>query len=253
MSLYSEEGGDGPDFIVLLHGLGATGAVWTPLLELVRTRWPGRWFVPDLPGHGRSSPLQGYSLEESTAEIAATLSPRVVRSGRLIVLGHSLGGSIGLALASGRYGVQPAAVFSAGIKLVWSDEDLQRMQALAAQPAKKFAAEADAWARYLKVSGLAGLTDAGSAVAARGIASVGESWQLAMDPRANATGKPAFSELMAAARCPVHLACGARDPLVTIEQTRALDPQAVDLGPYGHSVMVEAPPVLWNWFEGRPR
>jgi pimeloyl-ACP methyl ester carboxylesterase len=249
MSLYSEEGGEGADLIVLLHGLGATGAVWTPLLERVRTRWRGRWFVPDLPGHGRSAPSQGYSLEESTAEIAAALLSRVERSGRLVILGHSLGGSIGLALASGRFGVQPSTVCGAGIKLIWSDEDLQRMRNLAAQPPKQFAAAADAGARYLKVSGLAGLVDVGSPVAARGIVSVGESWQLAMEPRANATGKPAFSDLIAGARCPVHLACGARDPLVTLEQTRALDPQAVDLGPYGHSVMVEAPQAFWSWAE----
>jgi hypothetical protein len=31
MNLYAEEGGTGADLLVLLHGLGATGAVWVPL------------------------------------------------------------------------------------------------------------------------------------------------------------------------------------------------------------------------------
>ena len=54
VNLYAEEGGSGTDLLVLLHGLGATGAVWAPLLEIIGTRWRGRWFAPDLPGHGSS-------------------------------------------------------------------------------------------------------------------------------------------------------------------------------------------------------
>jgi len=74
-----------------------------------------------------------------------------------------------------------------------------------------------------------------------------EGWRLAMDPRANAVGKPPLSELMALARCPVHLGRGRDDALVTMEQTRALDPDAADLGPHGHNVMVEAPARVWDW------
>jgi hypothetical protein len=72
-----------------------------------------------------------------------------------------------------------------------------------------------------------------------------------MNPAANDAGKPAFADLRAAARCPVHLARGGRDPLVTLEDTRALDPQATDLGAYGHNVLVESPETLWSWVEPR--
>jgi pimeloyl-ACP methyl ester carboxylesterase len=249
MSLYSEEGGDGADLLVLLHGLGSTGAVWTPLREFIDARWRGRWWQPDLPGHGRSARASGYSVEESAHTLGLALGPRVRPAGRLVILGHSLGGAIGLALASGRFGVQPSVVFGVGIKLLWTDEDLQRMQTLAAQPAKQFAAEKDAWERYLKVSGLAELASTGSAVAARGIVEDGQRWRLAMDPVANGVGKPAFAALAAAARCPVHLARGGRDALVTLDQTRELDSNATDLGTSGHNVMVESPQALWAWLE----
>jgi pimeloyl-ACP methyl ester carboxylesterase len=247
MTVYADEGGDGADLLVLLHGLGATGAVWSALLPLINLRWHGRWWAPDLPGHGGSARASSYSIEESAATIGRALAPLVRRTGRLVILGHSFGGAIGLALASGRFGVQPAALYGVGIKLVWSDEDVRRMQLLAAQPAKQFPSEIEAWARYLKVAGLSGLAPGGSALAARGIVRAGQSWQLAMDPLANGAGKPAFAELAAAARCPVHLARGGRDPLVTLEDTRALDAAAVDLGACGHNAMVEAPLLLWDW------
>jgi len=47
--------------------------------------------------------------------------------------------------------------------------------------------------------------------------------------------------MTALARCPVHLGRGRHDALVTMEQLRALDPAASDLGPHGHNVMFGAP------------
>jgi len=121
------------------------------------------------------------------------------------------------------------------------------MDTLASQPAKKFSTEEEARERYLKVSGLAGIADASAAADARGVERDADGWRLAMDPRANAVGKPPLSELMALAGCPVHLGRGRDDALVTMEQTRALDPDARDLGPHGHNVMIEAPEAVWDW------
>jgi pimeloyl-ACP methyl ester carboxylesterase len=249
MNLYPEEGGSGADLLVLLHGLGATGAVWAPLLELIGPRWRGRWFAPDLPGHGGSPRVSRYSVEDAALAVGNALTGRSAPGGRIVVLGHSFGGAIGLALASGRFGLQPSVVFGVGIKLIWRDEELARMRALATQPAKRFANEADAWERYLKVSGLHGLAAPASSVAARGITRDGDAWQLAMDPAANDAGRPMFDALMADARCPVHLARGGRDALVTLEDMRALDPEAKDLGVYGHNVQVESAETLWSWID----
>lgn len=262
MTLFAEQGGRGPDLLVLLHGLGATAAVWQPFLASADRHWPGRWLAIDLPGHGASPPQAAYELTDIAASVARAISSRAEAGARIVVLGHSLGGAIGLALASGEHGVQAERVFGVGIKVAWSDEDLQRLAAIAAQPRRRFATEPEAWERYLKVSGLAGQADARSATVARGVAphtpdagasgtpSQVDGWCLAMDPRANGVGRPPFTHLMAAARCPVHLARGREDPLVTLDQLRSLDPAAVDLAARGHNVMVEAPQVLWEWYSG---
>jgi pimeloyl-ACP methyl ester carboxylesterase len=253
VNLYADECGSGSDWLVLLHGLGATAAVWAPMREVLGTRWHGRWFAPDLPGHGSSARAPRYSAADAARAVGDALTRRAKPDARIVVLGHSFGGAIALALASGRCGIEPDVVFGVGIKLTWRDEDVARMRALAAQPAKRFANEADAWERYLKVSGLYGLTTPASPAAARGIVRDGDAWRLAMDPAANDAGKPAFTALMADARCPVHLARGGRDPLVTLDEKRALDPAAEDLGTCGHNVHVESPDALWSWVENRSR
>jgi pimeloyl-ACP methyl ester carboxylesterase len=245
--MHVEQGGQGADLLLLLHGMGATGAVWSPLCAQAGARRRGRWLAMDLPGHGGSDRQDSYAIGQYAAAVARAALPHADPAGRLVVLGHSLGGVIALALATGWFGLAPRRVFGAGIKVGWSDEELRRMAALASQPAKRFTTKEEASERYLKVSGLAGIADAAAPVAARGIARDADGWRLAMDPRAHAVGKPPMSELMALARCPVYLGRGQHDALVTLEQLRALDPEARDLGPHGHNVMVEAPAQVWDW------
>ncbi|MDP9974668.1 pimeloyl-ACP methyl ester carboxylesterase [Variovorax paradoxus] len=245
--MYIEQGGEGPDLLLMLHGMGATGAVWSPMCAEAGARWSGRWLAPDLPGHGRSARQDSYAIGQCAGSAARAALPHIRPEGRLVVLGHSLGGVIALALATGWFGIAPHRVFAAGIKLAWSDDELRRMEALALQPTKKFSTEEEAWDRYLKVCGLAGIADAAAAAAARGIARDNDGWRLAMDPRAHAVGKPPVPELAALARCPVHLARGQHDALVTTAQTREIDPDARELGPHGHNVMVEAPAQVWDW------
>ena len=131
-----QQGGDGESVLLLLHGLGATGDVWNRLHNVLRRRWPGRWVTPDLPGHGGSGPLPGYSF----GHLAAAVARMVPSATRLVVLGHSLGGVVALALASGWFGVRVSAVGGLGIKVAWTEEELARAGALAAGRACHFAA-----------------------------------------------------------------------------------------------------------------
>ena len=250
--MHIEQGGQGPDLLVMLHGLGATAAVWSPMCAQAAERWQGRWLALDLPGHGESDRQDSYAIGQYAASVARAVLPHVDPAGRLVVLGHSLGGVVGLALATGWFGVTPHRVFGAGIKVGWDDEELQRMQARAGQPPRDFPTQAEAAERYLKVSGLAGIASAESAVASRGVAHDAQGWRLAMDPRAQGVGKPPTAELMKLARCPAHLGRASGDALVTMEQLRAIDPQAHDLGPHGHNVMVEAPARVWDWIGSHP-
>jgi pimeloyl-ACP methyl ester carboxylesterase len=120
---------------------------------LLARRWPGRWLAPDLPGHGGSRPLPHNTFDTLAAAVAGIASG----GARAVVLGHSLGGVVGLALASGRFPVPVQAVIGLGIKVTWTEEELGRAQAAARRPVAWFASREESAARYLRVSGLAGL------------------------------------------------------------------------------------------------
>src|SRR5260370_34173978 len=124
------EGGSGDPLLVLLHGLGAASDGWRGWGPLLAQRWPGRWIGPDPPGHGGPPPLTAYTFDGFAAAVAGIVPP----GARTVVLGHSLGGVVGLALASGRFPVPVQAVTGPGIKGVWTREGLDRAQRLAPQP-----------------------------------------------------------------------------------------------------------------------
>lgn len=247
MKLAFDRGGDGERLLVLLHGLGATRAVWRPMLDAAR--WQGSWLAPDLRGHGASPHAAGYALGQHAADVGelvqATGDWREV-----VVVGHSMGGAVALALASGWFGVAPLRVFGVGIKVAWSDDELRGLITMAAAPVRTFASKDEAVARYLRVSGLAGLIAAESAMAEAGVVERDGVWRLAADPRTALVGAPPMTALIAAAQAPFHLARGAGDRLMTHEQLRAYDPGAIDFAGLGHNAMVEGPDVVWRWIEG---
>ncbi len=222
---------------MLLHGLGATGDVWSGWGPLLERRWPGRWLAPDLPGHGGSPPLAAYTFDGFAAAIAGIVQP----AGRTVVLGHSLGGVVALALASGKFAVAVQAVIGLGIKVAWTAEDLSRAQAVASRPPAWFASRDEAAARYLRVAGLAGLLPATDAAVDAGLREQDGRWRLAMDPAAFGVGAPDMPELLARSRAPVTLARGEHDPMNTDEQLARLGVPAVTLPGLGHNAHVESP------------
>jgi len=157
------------------------------------------------------------------------------------VLGHSLGGAVGLALASDRFPVRVQAVIGLGIKVVWADEELQRAQAAAQRPPARYGSRDEAAARYLRVSGLAGLLPADDPAVDTGLRVQDGQWRLAMDPRALAVGAPDMGELLARSQAPVTLARGENDPMNTDEQLARLGAPTVTLPGLGHNAHVESP------------
>ena len=233
-------GGDGQPLLLLLHGLGATAEVWEGWRPLLAERWPGRWVAPDLPGHGGSAPLSRYSF----GSLAAAVADLAGVADRTAVLGHSLGGVLGLALGSGWFGAAVDAVVGLGIKVSWTAEELARARALAERPVQDFPTRAEAAARHLRVSGLAGLLDPDSAAVAGGLREHGGRWRLALDPGAFGVGAPDLPGLLAACRARVVLARGETDQMVTADQLTGLQPAAVTLPGLGHNAHVEDPAAV---------
>ena len=234
------EGGSGEPVLLLLHGLGATADVWAGWQPLLAERWPGRWVAPDLPGHGGSAPLPRYSFGGLAAAVADLLDP----AARTVVLGHSLGGVIGLVLGTGWFGVPVDTVAGLGIKVVWTDDELARARALADRPVQTFPTREEAAARHLRVSGLAGLLPPDGPEVTAGLRAEGGGWRPALDPRAFAVGAPDLPGLLAAARARVVLARGETDPMVTADQLAALAPDPVTLPGLGHNAHVEDPAAV---------
>jgi pimeloyl-ACP methyl ester carboxylesterase len=232
-----QSGGSGEPLAVLLHGLGATGDVWLGGRPGLEQRWPGRWVAPDLPGHGGSPPLSAYSFDGFAAAVAGAVPP----GAEPVVLGHSLGGVVALALASGRFGVRVRAVVGLGIKVEWTQEELERARALAGRPVTWFGSRDEAAARYLRVSGLAGLLPADDPAVDAGLRETQGRWRLAADPGAYAVGAPDMTRLLAQSQAPVTLARGEDDPMNTDDQLAGLGVPAVTLPGLGHNAHVEDP------------
>lgn len=228
---------DGP-LLVLLHGLGATAEVWRGVEQALPDAWPGGWLAVDLAGHGRSPWTRSYGFTDHAAAVGTVLP----EDRELVLLGHSMGGMVALALAAQ---VPVSRVIGFSIKTYWPERHVAGMQELAARPPKVFATREEAVERYLKVAGLHGLVPldgAGDEVDA-GVCAVDGGWRIAQDPATSDFGVPDMPALLAAVTCPVTLARGSEDPFVRAENLDVV-PDPVTLDGLGHNPHVEDPAAV---------
>ncbi len=237
--------GSGDRVLVLLHGMGANGAVWSCLLPILDSRWSGRVLVPDLRGHGRSVHQGPYGIDTHAADIAALIAGEEARS--VVLVGHSFGGAVAALAASDRFGVKAQHVIAIGVKIRWTEEEIARAQEMARRPVRSFATREEAIERYLKLSGLAGLADPVSEAASAGVGGEPGAWRVAMDPGVFAAVGPSVPAILRSCAAPLHLAAGENDPMVTLDDMRAIDPAAVTFSGHGHNVHWEAPEVVWGF------
>ena len=200
--LFVRKGGSGTPTLVLLHGLGANGEVWNRTMPIVQSNWHGTWIIPDLRGHGRSGHRVPYSYGSHASDIASLLS----QDDEVTVIGHSMGGVVALALATGWYGVKVHRVAAFGLKIHWTTEEEDKLRQIAIAPVRWFDTQAEAIDRYLKVSGLIGLVDPNSAEATSGVSETDGKFRLASDPLINAAVGPQVAEFVKAVRSPFRLA-----------------------------------------------
>jgi pimeloyl-ACP methyl ester carboxylesterase len=239
--LWYETGGEGSRTILLLHGLGATAAVWKPLEHALQER-NMRWLAADLGGHGGSDWQSSYSVGQLATQIAELLEQQQVRE--LFIVGHSLGAYVGLALASGWFGIEVGGVLGVGPKISWPAADVQAARELSARPLRWYPTGEEAWARYRRVSGLSADIAPGEDLLARGALHAEQGWRLAQDPRTFAVAGAPFASLAASATAPILLARGESDPMVSLSELGAHAAQACDLPGAGHNAHVEDPQAV---------
>jgi pimeloyl-ACP methyl ester carboxylesterase len=232
-----ERGGSGARTILLLHGLGATGAVWAGVARAIEARALGQWIAPDLGGHGSSQWQTTYSVGQLAAEIA----PLVHDQSDLFIIGHSLGTYLGMALASRWFGVRVAGVLGIGPKVTWSDADIQGMRDLAARPVRWHPQRAEALARYRKVSGLDEAVAPGEELLARGVVAGEQGFRLAQDPRTFMVGGAPFASLVASADARVLLARGEHDAMVSLAELQVHRADARSVRGLGHNLHAQDP------------
>ncbi len=98
-SIHYLERGQGEETVVLIHGLGCSGADWAFQVKALESRY--RVIVPDLPGSGHSAPpAEGYSIEAFAAGLWRLLDHLGVSSTHIV--GFSLGGAVALEMAASR-------------------------------------------------------------------------------------------------------------------------------------------------------
>lgn len=92
---YRDEGAGAP--VLLLHGFAEDSTVWDNQTGALSKSC--RLIIPDLPGSGRSSALQGPTSMEGLADVIKDFLDRL-QIDQCTLIGHSMGGYISLAFAA---------------------------------------------------------------------------------------------------------------------------------------------------------
>ena len=177
--LWLDRGGTGPRTVLLLHGLGATAAVWSGMQAVLRRRTEVRWIAVDLPGHGGSAwephllcRLDGRADRRALSGRGSALCgwsfARGVRRARpreRLVRGHRARGT--------RDGAEDHLVES---------RKLEAAQPACGRPVRLYPTAEEAWARYRRVSGLGADIAPDAHALARGAVPEEGGWRLAQDP-----------------------------------------------------------------------
>jgi pimeloyl-ACP methyl ester carboxylesterase len=241
-------GGSGSP-IVLVHGLGGAASNWVELApKLVRDH---RILVPDLPGHGGSSPLAAVPNLEPFADRLGLLIEREGLAPAVLV-GHSLGCLVALRLAmrSPELVAGLVLVSAAGIGSTTKRARQAIAISMLVQPGRFIAPFRERIARSERLRGIvwgSWATPEGALVSA--VATVG----LLEGPSLHTDVASAGAALveddprldLGRVRCPATLLWGARDPQVPVadafEYARRLRAPLRVVAGAGHLAIVERP------------
>jgi pimeloyl-ACP methyl ester carboxylesterase len=85
--------------VLLIHGFGEDRSIWRKQIDFLKEKF--KLIIPDLPGSGQSEIIDDMSIEGMADAMNAILKAEILLSENVkaIILGHSMGGYIGLAFA----------------------------------------------------------------------------------------------------------------------------------------------------------
>jgi len=247
--LRSFESGSGPR-VALLHGLGGAASNWTLVAPHLAERC--RVLVPELAGHGGSSPLPGpaETLDPYADRLAALLGKQPA-----VIVGHSLGAVTGMRIAQRHPELVRGLVLAASAGIGSSTRRSERALALVSllKPGKRISPLRRAVARSPLLRSLA-----------FGVVSVAD--PRALDPAAAEAflaGSGLYTDVRSAGdalvrtdprvalervRCPVVVLHGARDVQVPLrdgfEYARRLGAQLRVVADCGHLLIGERPQAV---------
>jgi pimeloyl-ACP methyl ester carboxylesterase len=100
VSIHVQEGGPGLETAVLIHGFGEGAYIWQLLAASLAGRF--RTLAVDLRGHGESAwDMDGaYRIDDHVADVLGVID--ALKLGRVVLIGHSLGGEVALRIAASR-------------------------------------------------------------------------------------------------------------------------------------------------------
>ena len=135
-----------------------------------------------------------------------------------------------------------------GVKISWTDEERAQSAKLVDAPVRWFDSRDAAIERFLRVSGLAGLADPDTPVAASGNVEHDGNWRLAADNRTALVAGADTTEIyhLACDHADIVLAAGENDWMVPPDALRALAADGVVLDGLGHNAHVEDPERIWS-------
>jgi pimeloyl-ACP methyl ester carboxylesterase len=91
------------------------------------------------------------------------------------------------------------------------------------------------------------LVDAAGAEAASGVVEMNGRFRLASDPLINAAIGPRIADLAAAARAPLRLGAGSKDPMVSAADMMPFDPSPTIFAGASHNAHIEKPEEVWDF------